>query len=210
METKKTAIKKAIIFDLDNTIYSVPEVAEDMLASLVDLIEENGGYNTSIQAIKTDMMRKPFQVLAETHGFSQDLIRKGFQHLQKMTYNKPMKPFPDYAETRKLLHNKFLVTSGFQTFQMSKIKSLGIDKDFAEIHIVDLENNTKKNVFADIIKRHQYAPKDVVVVGDDMHSEIAAARELNVDVVLYDSLNLYPYETSLPRITDFKELVQFV
>lgn len=202
--------KKAIIFDLDNTIYSVPAVAEDMLASLVNLIEENGEYKTDIEAIKTDMMRKPFQVLADAHGFSRNLIEKGFQHLQTLTYDKPMKPFSDYVETKLLPHDKYLVTSGFEAFQMSKVKSLGIENDFAEIHIVDLENNTKKNVFTDIIIRHQYAPQDVVIVGDDMHSEIAAAKELGIDAVLYDSLNLYPDETSLPRITDFKELFQFV
>ena len=202
--------KQAIIFDLDNTIYSVPEVAEDMLASLVNLIEEDGGYTTNMQAIKTDMMRKPFQVLADTHGFSQNLAQKGFQHMKTVTYDKPMKPFPDYSETRKLPHDKYLVTSGFQRFQMSKVKSLGIENDFTEIHIVDLETNTKKNVFSDIVKRHHYSLQDVLVVGDDMHSEIAAAKELGIDAVLYDSLNLYPDETSLPRIIDFTELFQYV
>lgn len=203
-------MKKAIIFDLDNTIYSVPGVAEDMLASLVNLIKENGEYKTDIQAIKTDMMRKPFQVLAEMHGFSQSLIQKGFQHVQTMTYDKPLKPFPNYESTRNLPHDKYLVTSGFEALQMSKVKSLGIENDFTEIHIVDLEKTTKRNVFADIIQRHQYVLQDVVVVGDDMHSEIAAAKALGIDAVLYDSLNLYPDETSLPRITDFAELLQFV
>ena len=87
MKPQSGTNKRAIIFDLDNTIYSVPGVAEDMLASLVGLIEENGEYKTNMQAIKTDMMRKPFQVLADMHGFSQNLIQKGFQHLQTITFS---------------------------------------------------------------------------------------------------------------------------
>ena len=202
--------KKAIIFDLDNTIYSVPSVAEDMLASLVNLIEENGGYKTDINAIKLDMMRKPFQVLADMHGFSENLIQQGFDHLQTLTYDKPLHPFPDYIKTKDLPQDKYLVTSGFELFQWSKIKGLRIENDFKEIHIVDLSNNTKKNVFADIIRRHSYQISDVIVVGDDMHSEIKAATELGIDAVLFDKLNIYPDETSLLRITDYNDLARFV
>lgn len=202
--------KKAIIFDLDNTVYSAPEVGDDLFSPLLRIIEQDGGHNSTLSAIKMDMMRKPFQVLASLHGFSESLTQQGIQHLQTLTYNKPMYPFPDYGETRNLPLDKYLVTSGFYSLQMSKIKNLGIEDDFKEIHIVDIAGNTKGAVFRGILERHGYRLPEVLVIGDDLHSEIPAARELGIDAVLYDKLGMYPEETSLPRITDYKDLLQWL
>src|SRR5579875_3813017 len=139
--------KKAIIFDLDNTIYSAPAICDDLFSGLHSIIEKSGEYKTTIEEIKKDMMRKPFQVLAAMHGFSEALTQQGIEHLRTLTYNKPIDPFPDYGETKHLSLHKYLVTSGFVPLQMSKIKSLGIENDFDEIFIVDLDKTTKKNVF---------------------------------------------------------------
>ncbi len=202
--------KKAIIFDLDNTIYAAPPVIDDMFASLLHFIEQSGEHQSHITAIRNDMMRKPFQVLATMHGFSESLTQQGIAHLQTLTYDKPLNPFPDYDKTKELTLDKYLVTSGFQLLQWSKIRNLNIEGDFKEIHIVDIANNTKKNVFADIVNRHHYINEEVLVIGDDLYSEIQAARDLGIDAVLYDKLNIYPDETSLPRITHYKELKQYL
>ena len=202
--------KKAIIFDLDNTIYAAPPLVDDMFASLLQLIERSGEHQSNISAIKNDMVRKPFQVVASMHRFSESLTQQGVEHLQTLTYDKPLNPFPDYVETKDLSLDKFLVTSGFHLLQMSKIKSLNIEHDFNEIHIVDIANNSKKNVFAAILQKGRYALAEVLVIGDDLHSEIAAAQELGIDTVLYDKLNMYPDETLLPRITDYKDLIQYL
>lgn len=202
--------KKAIIFDLDNTIYSAPPLIDEMFGSLLQLISDSGEHNSNLTDIRNDMMRKPFQVLAETHGFSETLTQQGISHLQTVTYNKPLNTFTDYKQTRSLSLDKYLVTSGFQRLQRSKIMALNIENDFREIHIVDIANNTKKNVFAGIMQTHHYLATEVLVIGDDLHSEIQAARDLGIDAVLYDKLNIYPNETSLPRITDYKDLLQWL
>lgn len=202
--------KKAIIFDLDNTIYPASDIAEELFAPLLQIINNSGEHNSHITDIKSDMVRKPFQVLADAHGFSENLTQQGIAHLQTLTYNKPINPFPDYEQTKNLFLHKYLVTSGFQHLQMSKIKALNIGNDFKEIHIVDIANNTKKNVFANILQTHHYLISEVLVIGDDLHSEIGAAQELGIDAILYDKLNIYPAETSLPRITDYKDLLKWL
>ena len=47
---------------------------------------------------------------------------------------------------------------------------------------------------------------EVLVVGDDLHSEIKAAQDLGIDAVVYDKYNLHPDEITLPKIDDFKQL----
>ena len=70
--------------------------------------------------------------------------------------------------------------------QLSKIKHLGIENDFKEIHVVNPVITSKKEVFADIVQRYNYNPEEVLVVGDDPESEIAAAKALGIPTVLYD------------------------
>jgi putative hydrolase of the HAD superfamily len=100
------------------------------------------------------------------------------------------------------------VTTGFPRLQHSKIERMGLNADFREIHVVDpaASERTKRDVFEDIMQRHRYAPAEVLVIGDDPHSEIAAAQGLGIDAVLYDPFHRYPGISSLRTISSFEEL----
>jgi putative hydrolase of the HAD superfamily len=200
--------KKAIILDLDNTIYSVASIGEKLFVSLFQLIDASGIPAHQITEIKEAVMREPFQVVVRRYQFDNTFLQTTTQLLQDLTYNEPIDVFPDYYELKQLPAERFLVTTGFKNLQTSKIRNMGIEQDFKEIHIVDpnTTGQTKKTVFADILKRHHYAITDVLVVGDDLESEIKAAIELGIDAVLYDKLNRYPTHRIINRITDFKEL----
>jgi putative hydrolase of the HAD superfamily len=200
--------KKAIILDLDNTIYPVTSIGNKLFASLLKLIQESKDHDRFFDEIKKDIMRRPFQVVAAAFNFSTALTQEGIDLLKELTYDEAMLPFEDYVYTKNLLCKKYLVTTGFQKLQQSKIAALGIENDFEEINIVDplTSTRTKKDVFADIIFRNNYDISEVLVVGDDMHSEIKAAQELGIDTVLYDKFNLYPDRGSQQSITNFSEL----
>lgn len=202
--------KKAIIFDLDNTIYPVSAIATELFASLFRLLEESGELTKNLDEVKQNLMRRPFQLVAADFGFSENLAQKGTDLLANLRYEGPIAPFSDYAETRTLPVEKFLVTTGFLALQQSKVEGMGIEKDFREIHIVDLAKATKKEVFTDIMDRHGFQRAEVLVVGDDPESELKAAVELGIDAVLYDKINLHPGQTSFPRIIDFGDLRAFV
>jgi putative hydrolase of the HAD superfamily len=203
--------KRAIIFDLDNTIYPVQSIGEELFAPLFDLLfsQENIGDK---KKIREDIMRRPFQLVARDHHFSDELTEKGIALLKDLTYDTGIKPFDDYHFTKSLNIEKFLVTTGFLKLQQSKIKGMQLEKDFIEVHIIDPMTSTltKKDVFADIIQRHQYVKDEVLVVGDDLHSEIKAAKELNIDAILYDKHNFYTHVNDVPRITTFKALNAFL
>lgn len=200
--------KKALILDLDNTIYGVPTIGDALFRPLFALIEKSGAHKAEVDAIKSDLMRRPYQTVARQYGFSPELTRQGLELLSGTPYTGPIAAFEDYRHTRDLPCTRFLVTTGFTTLQWSKIRGMGIEEDFKEIHIVDplITKQTKKDVFADILQRHRYAPPEVLVVGDDPESELKAALELGIEAVLYDKYGRYPEGNMVPRIEDFGEL----
>lgn len=203
---------EALIFDLDNTIFSVYSIGEDLFKPLFDLIEKKPEFKGGIEDIRKDVMRKPFQKVASNYQFSEMLTKESLDVLNRMTADLNMNVFDDYKATRGITCMKFLVTVGFIKMQEGKVRNLGIAKDFNEIHIIDpiKSNKTKKEVFVGIVKRHHLNPANIVVVGDDPDSEIQAAQELGMQAILYDKLNLNSHRTDLNRITDYKQLVSLI
>lgn len=200
--------KKAVILDLDNTLYSVDTIGDKLFSALFKLFEEEGFLNIELKNIKRDIMQKPFQTVAVQYSFSKTLIDKCITHLKQLTCNGNVTAFDDYKHVKKIEADKFLVTTGFTKLQQSKIKSLGIANDFKEIHIVDITNyyTTKKEVFADIILRYNYSVDEVLVIGDDVDSEIKAAQQLGVEALLYNKKAAKEINESIKTISDFSEL----
>ena len=209
METKNV---KAIIYDLDNTIYAVKTIGEELFAPLFDVIAASGVDQESFENIKNDLMRKPFQLVAADHHFDSDLIKKGAEILRGLVYEGDIRSFDDYVKIKSISGERFLVTTGFSDLQWSKIRRMGIDRDFNEIHIVDPDNSrkTKKDVFADIMDRKGYRSSEVWVVGDDPESEIKAALELGIKTVLIDREDWHPKAVSDFKIRDFAGLVSLL
>jgi putative hydrolase of the HAD superfamily len=204
--------KKALILDLDNTIYPVQSIGEELFASLFKLIRQNGSHDNEIERIEEEIMRRPFQFVANDFHFSEDLKSKGIALLKELTYNGKMEPFDDYPHIRSLPIDKFLVTTGFLKLQESKVERLNIREDFKEIYIVDpsTSDKTKKDVFADILRNYGYTISEVLVVGDDLHSEIKAATALGIEAILYNKLNRQTGNGSVKQIENFNELSNFI
>jgi len=183
-------MKRALIFDLDNTIYPVSSIADDLFRDLFILMDAKATHLTDAdkEAAKDQIKRRPYHLVAEEFNFGEELTKTGNDMIRNFSYDGPIHPFEDYHELRSVPLTKYLVTTGFTNLQWSKVKKMGLEKDFEEIHIVDPEKSilTKKDVFADIMKRHDYMPKDLLVIGDDPLSEIKAAIELGIETFLYD------------------------
>ncbi len=205
-------MKKALFIDLDNTIYPVSAIHRDSAAPLIRLIAGSVLLGPRLGEIEAMMQRKPFQLVEKAFGFPEELSNKCYALLTSMTYDKPMATFEDYSILRELPMDCYLVTSGFHRFQWSKIRSLGIERDFREIHVVDATTSrlTKKSVFADIIGRHGLSAQDSLVIGDDPENEIRAAKELGIDYVLYDRITMFPDLDDRRRITHYADIGSFL
>src|SRR5690554_560034 len=186
-------IKTAIIFDLDNTIYPVSSIGKIKFADLFKLIEEDGRFWGDLEDIKTKIQQTPFQEVANEHKFHKDLYSKSIDLLRDHEYKGPIEPFDDYKYIKNINCKKFLVTAGFTKLQWSKISKLELDKDFTECFVLDPEktDKTKKDIFVDILQKYSLQPDEVLVVGDDLDSEIKGGNELGIDTVLYDFSGKY-------------------
>ena len=204
--------KKAIILDLDNTIYPVSAIGHELFKSLFALIEKRGEYNGDLEEIKKRIMRQPFQVVARDFSFSEQLIANCLRLLATLTYEDKMEPFEGYVVLRAISCKKYLVTTGFTRLQHSKIKQLDIGKDFEVIFVVDPSQSelTKKDIFEKILSDHRYRPDEVLVVGDDPHSEIRAAKELEIEAVIYNHNAERPEVQNEPTIRSFREIMTYL
>ncbi|MBC7850420.1 MAG: HAD family hydrolase [Chitinophagaceae bacterium] len=205
-------LKKAIILDLDNTIYPVSSIGDEVFSSLFDLIESDGSHLDKLDEIKKQMMRRPFQMVASDYGFSEDLKKKGARLLADLRYEGALHPFNDYQFVKELSLDRFLVTTGFYKLQRSKVDGMKIGDDFKEVHIIDpsTSSQTKRDVFASILSKHGYLKDEVLVVGDDLHSEIQAAKDLGIPALLYNKLKLTDEKPTVPAIESFQELKEFL
>ena len=207
-------MKRALIFDLDNTIYPVNSIAGNLFERLFSMIDESATHLTAddISAAKAELKRRPFHLVAGKFNFGDELTTAGNDFLKQVSYDLPMQPFDDYAHLKQLPQTKFLVTTGFSKLQWSKVDRLGLKEDFEEIHIVDplISNQTKKDVFADILKRHQYDKEDVLVIGDDPESEIKAANELGIDTFLFDPNDSHLTAEVSHRSGSLKEVISIL
>lgn len=200
--------KKAIIFDLDNTIYPVASIGEEVFEDLFKIIEQDGNFEGDFEDVKHAIQRQPFQVVAKDFIFSQDLLEKGTKHLKDLEYHKPVKPFDGFDQIRKMEIPKFLVTTGFEKLQWSKIRHLNLEEDFEKCFVVDpsKSDQTKKDVFAKILNDYDLQPQEVLVLGDDLESEIQAGKDLGIDTVVFDYNGEYSNLKDATVIAHYSEL----
>lgn len=192
-------IKKALIFDLDDTIYPIKSIADKLFADLHALIQENMP-DTVYQNAKEDLLTMPFHKVADRYHFSNNLKDEGMKISRGIVYDGPISPFEDYLPIRDLKIEKFLVTAGFTKMQKSKINLLNLKEDFREIFIPDpaRSNLTKKDIFEQIMVKYQYEPGEILVIGDNPEVEIADAKELGIETYLYDYQQKYS-----PALADY-------
>ena len=200
--------KKAIILDLDNTIYPVSSIGDRLFKSLFSLILESGEYTGDFGQIRFEIMRRPFQYIAEEFSFSESLKADCFKLLANLTYDDKMQPFEGYQTLLTLPCRRFLVTTGYTKMQHSKIRQLGIANDFEAIFVIDPDqsNLTKRDLFEKILADYNLSIDDVLVVGDDLNSEIFHAKALGIETVLYDYLSQYQESEYQNVIRNHKDL----
>src|ERR1700743_966067 len=94
-------MKKALIFDLDNTIYPVSSIGDHLFAGLFATLDNhadkiNVNHPNTVAIIKEEMTRRPFQYIAEKYNLNTGIRETMEEILRTMTYDLPMQPFKDY------------------------------------------------------------------------------------------------------------------
>lgn len=203
--------KKALIIDLDNTIYLVSSIGDVLFKPLFQLIARSGEYTGNLDELKAEIMRRPFQFVASDFLFSEKLKTDCLKLLSDLTYKDSIHPVENYETIREIHCKKFLVTTGFTKLQNSKIERLGIKNDFEKIYIIDPGKTaqTKRDIFKKILINYKFRLDEVLVVGDDLNSEIKAANELGIETVLFDYKLTHTGTEDQKVIRNFKELALY-
>ena len=180
---------RAFIFDLDNCLAAADEPGEALLEPVFAAVRAaNHG------AIAPDVLERAlqdcwfhsFDYVAVRHGFTEAMRAAGCEEFRTIEVCEPMHGYGDLDILPTLGELRFLVTSGFRRLQESKIAALGISSCFNEI-IVDAVDESgrrgKERIFTDLVDRFHLAREQVLVVGDNAESELAAAARLQLPYV---------------------------
>jgi FMN phosphatase YigB (HAD superfamily) len=180
---------RAIIFDLDNCLSAADEVGPQLMEPVFQAIREaNHGHLSEAELDRAfaDCWRIPLDVVAEQHGFSKEMLEAGWKVSLDLEVAEPMFGYGDLRVLRELPVLRFLVTSGFRRLQESKIRALGFRDLFTAVFVDAIDEPNRKGKhgwFAEILQRHALKPGEVLVVGDNPDSEIAAGNKLGAKTV---------------------------
>ncbi|MEM0965723.1 MAG: HAD family hydrolase [Verrucomicrobiota bacterium] len=177
---------RAAIFDLDNCLAPATAVGEALFEPAFAAIRNANHGNLSEEKLETafdEIWRHPLDWVAERYGFTDEMRSAGWQVFQTLEVAIPMEDYGDLEALDGLGMDCYLVTSGFRKLQESKIKALGLFRFFREM-IVDgideLDRLGKKGYFEQIIERGHLNVSEVLIVGDNADSEIAAGNDLGM------------------------------
>ena len=177
---------RGIIFDLDNCLAAADEVGAQLLEPVFAAIRAaNRGAlaPVALEAAFRDCWVHSFDVVAEKYGFCKDMLAAGWEAFRRVEVRESMHGYGDLDIIPYLGELRFLVTSGFRRLQESKVRSLGIASYFDAIiidAIDEADRRGKQRIFADLMANFRLDRDEVLVVGDNAESELAAARRLGL------------------------------
>ncbi len=179
----------ALIFDLDNCLAAANEVGEELFEPAFEAIRRANHGTLSEESLHqafADCWRHPLDWVAAKYGFSDAMLAAGWKVFAATEVKEPMNGYGDLAYLPALPARRFLVTSGFRRLQESKIKALGLEPWFTAIYVDAIDESDRKGkqgLFEFILATFQLRPPQVLVVGDNPDSEIAAGNRLGIRTV---------------------------
>jgi len=207
---------KALIFDLDSCLAAADEAGENLFTPAfhaIRLANHDAVSEEKLRAAFKDCWRFPFDLVAEKYGFSPAMRAAGFAAFRKIEVRQTLHGYGDLHELAQLPAKLFLVTSGFRHLHESKVKGLGIAHLFTAIHIDAIDEGKcagKLPVVESILHEHGYQPDEVLVVGDNPDSEIAAGNRLGMATIQTLRPGVPPSSAATHRIRTLSELKRFL
>jgi len=207
---------KALIFDLDDTLYDCTGLLlEAARLRAAKALVEAGMPCTPGEAYRKQLELESrlgprgrlFELIAETYNLGPQAVRRALD-----AYNSDevddIEPFPETIPTLQALRARhirlFLVTDGVHSRQQVKIRILGLEPYFDEIIINDSERGSLlEECYEHLLRKHGLQPDEVLLVGDRIHVEIKAANTLGIITcrLLHGRYSaLQPHHRRTPRI----------
>lgn len=207
---------RALIFDLDNCLCPARAVGEhffdDVFAAIRAAAPEDFDEDLLRRAFAACWIH-PFDAVCEQHGFTPTMREAGFAGFARAEVTGPLVGYADLHLLERFPTPRFLVTSGFRRLQSSRIRALGLDTQFDDIHIDAIDEPGrlgKRGVFERLITRGGWQPSQVWVVGDNPHSELAAGAALGCVTVQTVREGIVPWPMATHRVDGLAGLLDLV
>lgn len=182
---------RALICDLDNTLFSPSSLPRDILQPVIDaVLSGNVGPDRVDEAVLHRALeegwRRPFDAVAREYALPPWVLETWMRINQRLEVATPLEPFPDVEHLWRTAPRRFLVTTGFRRFQESKVRALGFDSRFEDVIIDAVDDPVrigKEHAFRGILGRCALSPAEVLVLGDSGESELAVGGQLGMTTV---------------------------
>ncbi len=180
---------RALIFDLDNCLADAREAGEELYKPAFEAIRQaNRGAvaQESLARAFEDIWRHSLDWVAAHYGFSQEMTEAGWRVFGGLEVNRKLHGYGDLSLLSELPANRFLVTSGFRRLQESKIRALDLSPLFTAVYVDAIDEHDrlgKLGHFESILQKQRLTAAEVLVVGDNADSEIAAGARLGMPTV---------------------------
>ncbi|HHT9155676.1 MAG TPA: HAD family hydrolase [Candidatus Tripitaka sp. YC43] len=187
---------KALIFDLDDTLYDCSNtISRDRRRELAGIVARYKGCSEeeALRVLQGDEeVRKygRYEGLAHRLGLPPGFLNEIQAVLQRPPDLSQIRLFPNVSPTLQALRGRglkvFLVTSGVLEEQEAKLNQLGLKPLLDEVMIVkrDGEGKAKGDCFQHLMKKYHLTPKEIMCVGDRIEDELAAAAALGMTTAM--------------------------
>ncbi len=181
----------ALLLDLDHTLFDPESIPVSVMEPAFALIREAHGRigGLSREVLETsllELMGAPITLVARKHAWPDELRRAALEASASAVLPAHLPLFPDVAALEGLPQRKILVTTGVPAVQLQKVAALGLGAWMDAVHVDDalaVPRRGKRAVFAGILEEEGLSAGEVVVVGDNLESEIAAGAALGMRTV---------------------------
>jgi len=181
---------RAAVFDLDHTLFdpgTLPRALFSGLEARVRKVAAGLVSAAALDAALADAWRLPFDRVAAQHRLPDAVSTAWHQAASALEVTTPLLPYADVvAGLERLPLRRFLLTTGFRRLQLSKVRQLGLTPLFVAVYVDALEPPGplgKRALLKRLILEHDLPASDVVVIGDRVDDELAAARGLGMVAV---------------------------
>ena len=223
---------RCVFFDLDHTLWDYETNSEEALHELFDEYRLQGAFkkfynsfvkiNTEIwdnydrgligrEVIRNERFDRIFRSIGINDyelslQFSEDYIKLSPTKSHLVTHALEVL---DYLYPRYPL---YIITNGFEEIQSTKLESSGITRYFKGV-ITSARAGCKKpekEIFEFALRENGFACSDSIMVGDNLLTDIAGARNASVDTVYYNPYKLSHQEPVTYEISSLKELTSIL
>lgn len=215
---------KAVIFDLDNTLFDVEQYFSGAFYDVADYLSKKHNIpkektHSQLMAIwkkKTSMYAHIFDDLLSELNLQKELknVIKTFNN-----YSKDIKPYPEVISTLKeLVREGFklgIVTDGTVERQKRKIQQLGIDSFFeVKIYTKEIGHSKKSGIpFQIAVDQLSVSPEKSFYVGDNPHIDFEGAKTIGMKTIrlVMGEFGKVPRDEYIDyEINEFKKLLDIV